>query len=141
MKVVFSILVGIFACAAMASGNNSPYVPDFTYEKYHVTYEVRADGSYESITEVQIRVNTPQGIRHGGSETVEYISSQEEVLSIEAWTIQPDGTKVLVPESAIQTQDEQADDSASNFSDSKLKVIIFPNVCHYPMKRNDAFSD
>ena len=128
MKGVFATLAGVFACAAMASGNNSPYVPDFTYEKYHVTYEVRANGSYESITEVQLRVNTPQGIRHGGSETVAYISSQEDVLSIEAWTIQPDGTKVLIPASAIQTQDEQADDSASKFSDTKLKVIIFPNI-------------
>lgn len=128
MKIIFSILAGITAFAAIASESEKAYVPDYTYEKYHISYEVRADGSYESITEVQLKINTPQGIRHGGSETVEYISSQDEVLSIEAWTIQPDGTKVLVPESAIQTQDEQADDSASKFSDTKLKVIIFPNV-------------
>jgi hypothetical protein len=89
---------------------------------------VRADGGYESTTEVQLKINTPQGVRSGGSQSVDYIASQDEVLSIEAWTIQPDGTKVTVPESSIRTQDEQADESAAKFSDTKLKVIIFPNV-------------
>lgn len=128
MKRVLFILLGLLSLSAMAASEKRPYVPPYTYEKYHIAYQVRADGAYESTTEVQLRINTPQGIRLGGSQTVEYINSQDEVLSIEAWTIQPDGTKVMVPEASIRTQDEQAEESAAKFSDTKIKVIIFPNV-------------
>jgi len=86
----------------------------YTYEKYHITYQVRADGGYESTTEVQLKINTPQGIRSGGSQSVDYIASQDEVISIEAWTIQPDGTKVNVP--------------AANLADSareRLPMLLF----------------
>lgn len=95
MKRFLFILLGLLALTAMASSEKRPYIPPYTYEKYHITYQVRADGAYESTTEVQLKINTPQGIRLGGSQTVEYINSQDEVLSIEAWTIQPDGTKVM----------------------------------------------
>jgi Domain of Unknown Function with PDB structure (DUF3857) len=128
MKRFLLILLGLLALSSMAAGEKRPYVPPYTHERYHITYQVRADGSYESTTKVQLKINTPQGIRLGGSQTVEYINSQDEVLSIEAWTIQPDGMKVLVPEASIRTQDEQAEESAAKFSDTKIKVIIFPNV-------------
>lgn len=128
MKPILFILLGLLSLSAIAASEKRPYVPPYTTEKYHITYQVRADGAYESTTEVQLKINTPQGIRLGGSQTVEYINSQDEVLSIEAWTIQPDGTKVMVPEASIRTQDEQAEESAAKFSDTKIKVIIFPNV-------------
>jgi transglutaminase-like putative cysteine protease len=128
MKRFFLMISCLISFAAAAASGVKPFVPAYTYEKYHITYQVRADGGYESTTEVQLKINTPQGIRSGGSQSVDYIASQDEVISIEAWTIQPDGTKVNVPESSIRTQDEQADESAAKFSDTKLKVIIFPNV-------------
>lgn len=128
MKLSFFCLVGLIAFPAVAVTEDKSFDPPYTYEKYHVSFEVRSDGSYESTTEVQVRINTPQGIRQGSSQTVEYIDSKDTVLSIEAWTIQPDGTKIYVPESSIRTQDEQIDESAAKFSDTKFKVIIFPNI-------------
>ncbi len=128
MKLLFLVISCLVSFAAAGASGVKPFVPAYTYEKYHITYQVRADGGYESTTEVQLKINTPQGVRFGGSQSVDYIASQDEVLSIEAWTVQPDGTKVTVPESSIRTQDEQADESAAKFSDTKLKVIIFPNV-------------
>lgn len=128
MKLLLIFITCIFSVAASGKDESKPFVPAFTYEKYHITYQVRANGGYESTTEVLLKINTPQGVRSGGSQSIEYIASQDEVLAIEAWTIQPDGTKVLVPETSIQTQDEQADESAAKFSDTKIKVIIFPNV-------------
>lgn len=63
MKRFLFILLGLLALTAMASSEKRPYVPPYTYEKYHITYQVRADGAYESTTEVQLKINTPQGIR------------------------------------------------------------------------------
>jgi transglutaminase-like putative cysteine protease len=128
MKLFLLAIISLISFVASAASGAKPFVPPYTYEKYHITYQVRADGGYLSTTEVQLKINTPQGVRSGGSQSVDYIASQDEVISIEAWTILPDGTKVSVPESSIRTQDEQADESAAKFSDTKLKVIIFPNV-------------
>ena len=63
-----------------------------------------------------------------GTQRVPYSSSRETIESIEAWIIQPDGTKIIVPPESIRTQDEDTGDGSSKFSDTKYKVIIFPQV-------------
>ena len=52
----------------------------------------------------------------------------EPPISIEAWIIQPDGTKIIVPPESIRTQDEGTEGGNSKFSDKKYKVIVFPQV-------------
>ena len=75
-----------------------------------------------------LRVETAQGISDAGAQRISYRSSIDEVESIEASTIKPDGTEIKVPESAIRTQDEDSDGGATEFSDTKYKVIVFPAV-------------
>ena len=78
--------------------------------------------------EFVLRIETPQGISDEGAQRISYRSSIDEVESIEASTIKPDGTEIKVPESAIRTQDEDSDGGATEFSDTKYKVIVFPAV-------------
>jgi transglutaminase-like putative cysteine protease len=105
-----------------------PYTPEATVERYVSTDEVRADGSDRETTEFVLRVETPQGISDLGAQRISYRSSIDEVESIEASTIKADGTEIKVPESAIRTQDEDSGGGATDFSDSKYKVIVFPAV-------------
>ena len=51
----------------------------------------------------------------------------EDVEVLEAYTIQPDGTRIAVPLDKIRTQDETAD-AGSIYSDSKSKVTIYPKL-------------
>ena len=80
MKRFFLLISCLISFAAAAASGAKPFVPAYKYEKYHITYQVRADGGYESTTEVQLKINTPQGIRSGGSQSIDYIASQDEVL-------------------------------------------------------------
>ncbi len=105
-----------------------PYTPDATAERYVSTQDVRADGSDRETTEFVLRVETPQGVSDEGAQRISYRSSIDEVESIEASTIKADGTEIKVPESAIRTQDEDSDGGATEFSDTKYKVIVFPAV-------------
>ncbi len=52
MKRFLFILLGLLALTAMASSEKRPYIPPYTYEKYHITYQVRADGAYTPSDEI-----------------------------------------------------------------------------------------
>jgi transglutaminase-like putative cysteine protease len=105
-----------------------PYTPEMTVERYVNTHDVRADGSDRETTEFVLRIETLQGVSDEGAQRISYRSSIDEVKSIEASTIKPNGTEIKIPESAIRTQDEDSDGGATEFSDTKSKVIVFPAV-------------
>jgi transglutaminase-like putative cysteine protease len=104
------------------------YTPEATVVRHVSTHDVRADGSDRETTEFVLRVDTAQGVSNEGAQRISYRSSIDEVESIEASTIKADGTEIKIPESAIRTQDENSDGGATEFSDTKYKVIVFPAV-------------
>jgi transglutaminase-like putative cysteine protease len=105
-----------------------PYTPEVTVVKSINTHDVRADGSDREIIDVVYRIETAQGVSDQGAQRISYRNGIDEVESIEASTIKADGTEIKVPESAIRTQDEDSDGGATEFSDTKYKVIVFPAV-------------
>jgi transglutaminase-like putative cysteine protease len=122
-----SSFLALVALAAPAVAER-PYTPDVTLEKSMDTHDVRADGSDRETVEGVLRVDTAQGIAGAGAQRIDYRGGIDDVESIEASTIEPDGTEISVPESAIRTQDEDSDGGATEFSDTKYKVIVFPAV-------------
>lgn len=125
LLVIASIGLIIYAAPALSE---RAYTPGVTVERAVNTHDVRADGSDRETTEFVLRIDTPQGISDAGAQRISYRSSIEDVDSIEASTIKPDGTEIKVPASAIRTQDEDSDGGATEFSDTKYKVIVFPAV-------------
>ena len=103
------------------------YKPSYTVVKSDSKYEVNRDASYTQYLEEQSRVDTPQGVRLLGERKISYNSTLEDVEVLEAYTLQPDGTRIVVPLDKIRTQDEVEDDGAI-YSDSKSKVIIYPKL-------------
>lgn len=111
----------------LCSAAFAQYKPAYTVVKSNSRYEVNKDASYTQYLEEQDRVDTPQGLRLLGERKITYNSTLEDVEVLEAYTIQPDGTRIVVPLDKIRTQDETADDG-SIYSDSKSKVIIYPKL-------------
>ena len=74
------------------------------------------------------RIRTAKGAEDYGSREIGYISSQGEILSVDAWTVTPDGTRIPVPPSAIRDREEDNSGGVAEFSDTKVKAIIFPRV-------------
>ena len=124
MKFQKWMVVGVICVCTAALAQ---YKPSYTVVKSSSKFEVNQDASYTQYLEEQARVDTPQGVRMLGERKITYNSTLENVEVLEAYTIQPDGTRIGVPLDKIRTQDETADDGAI-YSDSKSKVIIYPKL-------------
>ena len=118
------MVVGVMCVCTAAFAQ---YKPSYTVVKSSSKFEVNQDASYTQYLEEQARVDTQQGVRMLGERKITYNSTLENVEVLEAYTIQPDGTRIGVPLDKIRTQDETADDGAI-YSDSKSKVIIYPKL-------------
>ena len=124
-RVLIAMVLAFFSVCGSAQRQ---YEPPATLERDHGVYIIKSDGSYVQTMERVFRVETAQGVEDTGSQQLSYISSQESIDSIVAWTIQPDGTRVPVPPESIRTRDEDNSGGASQFSDTRVRIIIFPKV-------------
>jgi len=78
--------------------------------------------------EVQRKIETQQGIDYLGEQRITYNSTLENVQVLEAYTLLTDGTRIDVEPDKIRTQDDVDADGSSIYSDTKVKLIIFPKV-------------
>lgn len=115
----------LICCAHQAFAQ---YKPTTSNSLYEVTYEVNADGSYTAITASMTRVDSQQGIDRTGQESIYYIDSLENVQVLDAYTLLPNGKKVQVGPESIKTLEGPSASNAPMFSDTKVKVIIYPQV-------------
>lgn len=107
---------------------HAEYVAPISTQSSLTDIHVNKDWTVVQRMEVTQRVETDQGISILGEQKISYNSAHEKVRVIKAYTLQPDGTKDMVTPDRIRTQDDQADAGNGIYSESKVKVIIFPNV-------------
>ena len=113
---------------AWASSCEAKYEPPYTVVKDIVSINVMADGSSTEASEYCIRIETQAGVNIMGEQRISYVSTLEDVVVTEAYTLQPDGSKVQVTADRIRTVDESGASGELIYSDAKVKVIIFPQV-------------
>lgn len=102
----------------------APISIELSVNVIHVNKDWTVRQRIESIEKVE----TERGIAILGEQKIRYNSAHENVNIIEAYTIQPDGKKIPVPADRIRIQDDDEDVPNGIFSESKLKVIIFPDL-------------
>ncbi|MEY4961290.1 MAG: hypothetical protein RL610_1469, partial [Pseudomonadota bacterium] len=122
--LLFLLLAAVTTTAFAKDDYQSP----FSIVKIVTTLRVAADASYETVTEYRQKIETPVGAQDYGEIPIEYSGSQETLEVLEAYTLQPDGKRINVPESAIMDKGDAIGESASMFSDTRQKVIIYPDV-------------
>lgn len=104
------------------------YVPPYTFIAERQEYDVKANGGFTKALERRIRIETPQGVDQYGQAKLYYDSKRSKLEVLEAYTIRPNGEKVLVSPERIKRLNSNADDVAPYFSDEMTAVIIFPQV-------------
>ena len=115
----------------------TPYVSGLAQEAYrpsgvidnerHVII-VHADGRHERYMTVVTEVATPAGIEDRGQQTISYNSTLETLEITGASTVTRDGVTYPVAKDKIRTLEDELTAGAAEFSDTKHKVIIFPQV-------------
>lgn len=119
------VALGVFG---MAQARDDAADRSVTIEKNTQHYVINADGSYVLQADKVTLINEERAIRFSAQQAVSYNRSLDSLEIVEAFTLKPDGRKVRVTAPQIREQQEQASANAPMFQDSRVKVVIFPEV-------------
>ena len=122
-KIIFIFLSLIYSFIASAE-----YQPAYTFERYIKTITVHADGTNEVIEESIDKIETEKGVRSGGQSDLSYIKGMQKLEILDAYTITPEGKKIKVSKENIRERDDPTSNGADMFTDTKHKIIIYPQV-------------
>ncbi len=122
------VLLALGLLSVSSTWAQPSFAPSVSVQRERVSLVVNPDGTYRESTEQSVRIRTAKGVEEYGSQEISYISSQEEILDVEGWTVTPDGTRIPVLPAAIRDRDEDNSGGNAEFSDTRVKVIIFPRV-------------
>lgn len=118
------IVCGLFTAQASADHTDL----SLTHEKNSQSYVVNVDGSFVLDVERIFRVNEERAIEPNAQRSVSYNRTLETLDILDAYTLKPDGRKVVVSPEQIKEQQETASADAPMFQDSRVKVVIFPEL-------------
>jgi len=107
---------------------NAEYTPPISVGVSKETYVINADASATQTSESFIKIETQSGVDNKGKRSFSYNSKHEDVQILDAYTLQPDGKKIRVEKDAIRTTGDSLSSGAPMFSETKHKVIVYPNV-------------
>ena len=120
-----ALLLSIALCASFA-GPVAFAANDIVIEKTNKTVNINADGTFDQINEVMIRLVTEQGAKGSGQVPLPFSETLQSLEVAEAYTLKPDGTRLDVTADKIFTQAAPIAVSAPMFNDIKYKIIVFP---------------
>ena len=122
--VLAVVVCGLFAAQAQADDTDR----SLTIEKNTQSYVVNADGSFVLDVEVIAKVNEERAIKLHAQRPLAFNRTLETLKIVEAYTQKASGRKIRVQPKQIKEQQEQASADAPMFQDSRVKVVIFPDV-------------
>ena len=115
----------LLAWLALITVAHAQFAPAVTTVRDLQRFHVRADGSYTQYLEQQVRVETEQAVQTHSELRQYYNAALEDLEVLEAYTLQPDGSRITVPPDRIRTQETVED---AMYSDDKVRIIIYPQV-------------
>ena len=125
---VMSGLVGLLVALGVTAAFASDFTPAATVLKMHVHIEVDARG-LETIDETLVtRIERKDAVSSYANRRIEYSPKMHHVEILDAYTIDTKGRRHPVLPSAIQIQENPANATASQFSDYRYKVVVFPKA-------------
>ncbi len=104
------------------------YAPPISMGLSKETYVVNADASVIQTIESSIKIESQKGVDNFAKRSISYNSKYEQVEIIDAYTLQPDGKKIKVSKDAIRTAGDSLSSGTTMFSETKHKVIVYPDV-------------
>lgn len=122
-QLVISAALILFTYSAYAD-----YTPPISMGVSKESYVIKSDASVIQTSESYIKIETQSGVDSNGKRSVSYNSKLEQLEIIEAYTLQPDGKKIPVEKDAIRTAGDVLSSGAPMFSETKHKVVVYPNV-------------
>ncbi|VXC07152.1 DUF3857 domain-containing transglutaminase family protein [Massilia sp. 9I] len=120
-------LILLFGCGRLSAGDTGTD-RSILIERHWQHFTVEENGAYQVEVELVKTIATPSAVELHAEQFISYNGSLDTVMVIEAWTTKPDGRRVVVGLQQIREQQEAASAEAPMFQDTRLKVVIFPDV-------------
>jgi len=128
-----------------ASAQDTGTDPSLVVDRYVQHFVVEPDGSYLLTIDNARTIREPRAVQEHAHYTITYNSTLDEVLEVRAATRKQDGRVVPVAAEQIRDQQEAASADAPMFQDTRVKVVVFPDVevgdrmeVHYILRRRSA---
>ncbi len=137
------LLCSLAWCGAQSRDTGTD--PSLIIEKYAQSYVVNVDGSYTLTVDEVRSIALERAIQPHSQSYISYNRTLDKVSQVEAYTEKPDGRRILVSADQIKDQQEAASADAPMFQDTRVKVVVFPDVglgdrlvLHYVLNRASA---
>jgi hypothetical protein len=136
---IFVLLLLCAPARALDTGTD----PALVIDKYIQHFVVERDGSYTLTVDNAKTIVQQRAIQAHSQYYISYNSTLDDVVAVDAYTQKPDGRRVPVQPSQIRDQQEAASTDAPMFQDTRLKIVVFPEVAvgdqlvvHYVIRRD-----
>ena len=124
LMLVWSLFLLLLQAAPPARAD---YDPGVTWLERVDELHVNADATHVKTAQFLLRIDTESAVEENAERRIHYSSSLETLEVLEAWTITPDGRKLVVAPDRMLTK-ESTDEGRPDFDDQKVRVVIFPAV-------------
>ena len=114
--------------AGLARGADHGTDHSVTLERYVQHVVVDEDGAYTLTVEQVKTIATRDALHEHAQFYIGYNQSLDQVVSVEAHTEKADGRRLAVGAHQIRDQQEAASLDAPMFQDTRLKIVVFPDV-------------
>ncbi|WP_312514335.1 DUF3857 and transglutaminase domain-containing protein [Massilia sp.] len=128
--VMLSLLLWSLSGPALARAPGTDHGTDHsvTVERHVQHFVVEPDGSYTLTVEQIKTIATRDAVHEHAQHYIGYNQSLDTVVSVEAHTEKADGRRLAVQPHQIRDQQEAASLEAPMFQDTRLKIVVFPDV-------------
>jgi hypothetical protein len=121
------LILLVLLAALVTTPARADYDPGVTWLERLDELHVNADATHVKTTQLLLRIDNEAAVEGNAERRIRYSGSLETLDVLEAWTITPDGRRVVVAPDRIRTM-ESTDKGQAEFSDQKVRVVIFPAV-------------
>jgi transglutaminase-like putative cysteine protease len=128
---LFLFLLLALACGCVLArdmGTEAGLDPSVVVERHVQHYVVEPGGAYTLTVDHLETIVEARAIQSHGQYAISYNNTLDAVESLEAWTLKPDGRRVPVLPAQVKDQQEAASSDAPMFQDTRVKVVVFPEV-------------
>lgn len=143
---LLALLCCVFAlCCPNAGAADTGTDPSVVIDNYVQHFVVNPDGSYTLTVDNAKTIAQQRAVQAHSQYYISYNSALDEVTQVDAVNRKSDGRRVVVQSEQIKDQQEAQSAEAPMFQDTRLKIVVFPEVevgdqlvVRYVLKRRQA---
>jgi transglutaminase-like putative cysteine protease len=102
--------------------------PSIVIDRFVQHYTVEPSGAYLVTVDTAKTIVEQRAVQAHGQYYISYNKTLDEVVAVDAYTRKPDGRRVPLRPDQIKDQQETASTDAPMFQDTRLKIVVFPEV-------------